>query len=301
MLNINAEGTLNAVGTSAERIIFTGQQQTPGFWDGIQFTFNHTNNVIEHAVVEYGGGGGNAEANVGVFGSEGMLTIRNTILRHSALNGFFFDREITLTMGNITSTENSRPGAINFDSLDMLDSNSDFTGNSDDRIAVEDPVADRTTAMTIPNVGVPYFLQNTGNTGVDMLLTIEPGVELQFNAGGALNVSRTGAIVAQGTAAEPITFTGAEQTKGYWNGIQVTFSSIPTVFDNTILEYGGAPSGNTYALIGYFGNDTNGSVTNSVLRSSQNHGVWLSSETTGDFTTGNTFEDIDGENVYREP
>jgi hypothetical protein len=301
MLEIEAEGTLNAVGTSSELITFTGHQQTPGFWNGIQFTFNHTNNIIEHAVVEYGGGGGNIDANVGVFGSDGMLTIRNTTLRQSELNGFYFGRGITLTMENVTSTENSRPGILSFDSLDMLDNNSAYSGNSDDRIWVANPVVDRTTSMTIQNVGIPYFLENTGNTDVDMLLTIEPGVELQFNAGGGLYVGRTGAIVAQGTAADPITFTGAEQTKGYWNGIQVTFSSIPTVFDNTILEYGGAPSGNTYALIGYFGSDTNGSVTNSVLRSSQNHGVWLHSGTTGDFTTGNTFEDIDGENVYRAP
>jgi hypothetical protein len=301
MLEIETAGTLNAVGTSSEPITFTGQQQSPGYWNGIQFTFNHTDNTIEHAVVEYGGGGGNIDANVGVFGGEGMLTLRNTTLRQSEHYGFFFDREITLAMENVTSTENNYPGIINFDSLDLLDSNSDYTGNSDDRIRVSSPIVDRTTSMTIPDVGIPYFLSNTGNTDVDMVLTIEPGVELQFNAGGGLNVSNTGAIVAQGTTAEPITFSGALETKGYWNGIQVTFSSIPTVFDNTILEYGGAPSGNTYALIGYYGAETNGSVTNSILRSSQNHGIWLYSSTTGDFTTGNTFEDIDADNVYRAP
>jgi hypothetical protein len=301
MLEIDTEGTLIAIGTSSEPITFTGEQASPGFWQGIQFTFNSTNNTLDHTIVEYGGGDGNALANVGVYGSGGMLTIRNTILRHSEHNGFYFDRNINLTMENVTSTENGRPGILQFNSLDQLDKSSVYSGNTDDRIAVFNPIADRTSSMTIPNVGLPFYLNHSSTTTVEMILTIEPGVELQFNADGGFNVRDSGAIVAEGTSAEPITFTGAEKTKGYWNGIQVSFSSIPTILDYTILEYGGAPSGNTHALIGYYGRDTNGRVTNSVLRSSQNHGIWLSTDTTGEFNSGNTFEDIDGENVYRVP
>lgn len=301
MLEIVAAGTLNAVGTSSEPITFTGQQTTAGFWNGIQFTFNHTNNIMQHTVVEYGGGGGNAEANVGVFGSDGMLTIRDSVLRNSALNGFFFGSNITLTMENVTTTGNARPGNLDFYSLGLLDKNSSYSGNTDDRLLVTNNTSSSLTSMTIPKLDVPFYFDHTTYMHVPLILTIEPGVELQFNAGGGFNVDDTGAIVAEGTSSEPITFTGAVKTKGYWNGIQVTFSSIPTTFDYTILEYGGAPSGNTEALIGYFGNDTNGSVTNSVLRSSQTNGIWLHAGMTGDFTTGNTWEDIDGDNIYYAP
>jgi fibronectin type 3 domain-containing protein len=301
MLEIDADGTLNAIGTSSEPITFTGLQATAGFWNGIQFTFNHTNNIMQHTVVEYGGGGGNAEANVGVFGSDGMLTIKDSILRNSALNGFYFGNNITLTMENVTTTGNARPGNLDFYTLGLLDKNSSYTGNSDDRLLVTNNTSSSLTSMTIPKLDVPYYFDHTTTMHVPLILTIEPGAELQFNAGGGFNVDNTGAIVAQGTAAEPITFTGAVKTKGYWNGIQVTFSSIPTLFDHTVIEYAGSPDGNTYALIGYFGADTNGSVTNSVLRSSQNHGIWLNASTTGDFTTGNTWEDIDGDDIYYAP
>jgi hypothetical protein len=91
MLEIETEGTLNAVGTNGEPITFTGLQATPGFWNGIQFYYNHTNNIMEHTIVEYGGGDADSHANVHVLGRDGMLTIRNSILRHSEGNGFNFD------------------------------------------------------------------------------------------------------------------------------------------------------------------------------------------------------------------
>jgi hypothetical protein len=163
------------------------------------------------------------------------------------------------------------------------------------------PASSDTTSVTVPNIDVPFYINGTTTMYVPMILTIEPGVELQFNAGGGFNVRDTGAIDAQGTASEPITLTGAEKSKGYWNGIQVTFSTIPTVFDHAVIEYAGAPSGNTEALIGYFGNATTGSVTNSVLRYSQTNAIWLDSGTTGDFSTGNTFEEIDGMDIYIDP
>jgi hypothetical protein len=300
MLEIETEGTLNAVGTNGEPITFTGLQATPGFWNGIQFYYNHTNNIMEYTIVEYGGGG-NYLANVGVIGRDGMLTIRNSFLRHSELNGFYFDRGITLTMENVTSTDNGRPGKLDFNSLGVLDKSSVYTGNTDDRIRVESTVETITGSMTIPNIGIPYYLERTTRTSVDMYLTIEPGVELQFNAGGGFNIRNAGAIVAQGTSAEPITFTGAEKAKGYWGGIQVRYTSIPTIFDYTVVEYAGAEGDSTEALIGYIGRDTTGSVTNTVLRSSQTNGIWLDSGTTGDFTSGNSWEDIDGDDIYYAP
>jgi hypothetical protein len=301
MLEVETEGTLNAVGTSDQPITFTGEQATPGYWHGIQFTFNHTNNIMEHTVVEYGGGGGNAEANVGVFGVDGMLTIRDSVLRHSSLHGFYFDQGITLTMQNVTSTGNERPGRLDFYSLGLLDNGSSYSGNNDDRVLVVNTNTNTASEMTIPKLDVPYYFNRTTTTHVPMVLTIESGVEIQFNSDGGFVIDDSGAINALGTEDEPIIFTGAVKTKGYWSGIQVTFSSIPTILDNTIIEYGGAPSGNTHALIGYWGDDTNGSVTNTVLRSSQTNGIWLHSGMTGDFTTGNTWEDIDGEDTYNAP
>lgn len=303
-MNVREAGTLKAIGTAEFPIYFTGLEATPGFWKGIQFTFNDNANEMDHTVVEYGGGsGGNVDANIGVFGENGRLSLRNSTLRHSASDGFEFGNAITLVMDNVISVDNNRPGTISFNDAHLLDNSSRYFGNTDDRVVlVSSNSSDLSSAQTVPNIGVPYFASENGTAQVSSALVFAPGVEIQFNSGGGLNVSRDGSITAQGNIESPIIFTGAEKTKGYWNGIQFTFSDSPNnIFDHTVVEYAGAPSGNTQALIGFFSDTTNGQVTNTVLRGSQTNALWLNDATTGDFTTGNIFEDIDGENVFIEP
>jgi hypothetical protein len=303
-LAVNASGTLKAIGTALQPITFTGLEQSAGYWTGIQFTFNNNANVMDHTIVEYGGGpNGNTEANVGVFGANGRLALTNTILRHSGKYGFEFYYGIDLTMDNVTATNNVQPGSIYFSDIGQLSSNSDYTGNSDDRLVAE--YSSSTTINTdqqVKNIGIPYYATNTTMMSVFAVLSFEPGVELQLNSGGGFNIDRNASFTAQGTAEEPIIFTGAQKVKGYWNGIQYTFSdSEANIIDHAVIEYAGADSGNTKALVGYFSKPTNGQITNTILRGSVTNGIWLDSATTGDFTTGNTFEDIDGDDIFINP
>ncbi len=57
-LDIEPGGTLRAIGTAAEPIEFTGITQTPGAWDGIQFSVYNTGraNRLEYVKLSYGGG-----------------------------------------------------------------------------------------------------------------------------------------------------------------------------------------------------------------------------------------------------
>jgi len=303
-LNIRTNGTLNAVGTPAQPITFTALQPTPGFWAGIQFTFNSTDNILDNTIVEYAGGtGSNITANVGVFSTSGRLTLRNSLLRESAGYGFSFANNINLTMENVTSTANNQPGEIAFNDVGLLDSGSDYSGNTDDRVvlAAGGTVGDFID-QTMKNISIPYFVSSNNTTSINAQLTIEPGTEIQFNSSGGLNIQTDGVLIAQGTPAQPIIFTGALQFPGYWNGIQHTFSNSPSnIIDNAVIEYAGAPSGNTQALVGYFGTNTSGNVTNTVLRGSQTNGIWIDANTAGDFTTGNSFEDIADDNIFTSP
>ncbi|MEE9333917.1 MAG: hypothetical protein V3U65_07475 [Granulosicoccaceae bacterium] len=57
-IRINNGGALSANGTATQPIVFTAQEPTPGYWEGIYFFFSPTvNNKLDHVVVEYGGGG----------------------------------------------------------------------------------------------------------------------------------------------------------------------------------------------------------------------------------------------------
>jgi hypothetical protein len=294
--DVRNDGVLIADGSEETPITFTGIEKNPGFWTGVQI-FNSTANLLNHVIIEYGGGsGGNTDGNIGVFFSDGQLTIRNTLLRHSASYGFDFDDGIELVFENVTSTNNNRPGRMDdINDVRLLDSDSDYSGNADDRIFLEG--SEIITAQTIQKLNVPYYATRQSQILVSTNLSFAPGVELQFASSGGFRVGGDGSLAIVGTAEQPVLLTGVVKTKGYWNGIQYTFSdSADNRIEHAIIEYGGAESGNTHALVGYFG-QTRGSVTNSVLRASLTNGIELNEDTVGDFVTGNVFEDIDGEDI----
>ena len=297
-LDIRDGGTLKAIGTESQPITFTAQQQSPGFWTGIQI-FTSTENEMDHTIVEYGGGpAGNTDANVGVFFQDSRLTIRNSILRHSETFGFDFSDNIDLVMDNVISTENNRPGQLSFNDVSMLGTTNSFTGNTDDRVFLTSSIS---TSQVVPNIGVPYLSTRTGTSTVSGNVSIAPGVEIQFGSNGGFNVQATGALSIVGEPGNPVILTGAQQEAGFWNGIQYTFSDSPNnVIDNAVIEFAGAPSGNTQALVGFFGQDAGGSVTNTVLRGSQTNGIEIDGNPNGVITTGNTFEDIAGENIFQD-
>jgi hypothetical protein len=75
------------------------------------------------------------------------------------------------------------------------------------------------TTWTIANS--PYVVCNSGSIAVaqGITLTIEPGVEVRFQANARLNVN--GTMAAIGTTDRPITFTGIVTTPGSWQGIGI--------------------------------------------------------------------------------
>ncbi|MCF6211192.1 MAG: hypothetical protein L3K24_11135 [Gammaproteobacteria bacterium] len=63
-LSVNESGSLKAIGTAAEPILFTGLVEMPGYWRGIRFNrSNSLDNQLDYVTVEYAGGGG-SEGNI---------------------------------------------------------------------------------------------------------------------------------------------------------------------------------------------------------------------------------------------
>lgn len=87
----------------------------------------------------------------------------------------------------------------------------------------------------------PYLV--TANLLIDthVVLTVEAGVEVRFGANLAMQVS--GALVAQGSASQPITFTAAQTTPqtGDWQGIHLT-GSVTSLLEHVVVEYAKAPA-----------------------------------------------------------
>lgn len=76
----------------------------------------------------------------------------------------------------------------------------------------------------------PYLV--TGSVMVDegTTLTIEPGVDVQFN--GPFNIYVRGVLKAEGTPAERIKFYGIEEGKGTWEGINTVNDDLPSTISN---------------------------------------------------------------------
>jgi hypothetical protein len=100
--------------------------------------------------------------------------------------------------------------------------------------------ADRTLTQACS----PYSIKNSINVNTNAILTIEAGVTLNMGTDTEIVVgsSSAGKLVANGTAANPITFTSPTAGAGDWNGIQFWGSTI-------------TGSSISYATVDYCGQD----------------------------------------------
>jgi len=81
--DITIRGTMNAIGTPANPITFTGETSTPGLWAGLNFVGTperHAMGRLAYATIEYGGYGGSPL--VGIENAD--VIFYHCILRHSA-------------------------------------------------------------------------------------------------------------------------------------------------------------------------------------------------------------------------
>ena len=112
-------GGLHAEGTATDKIVFTGLDAHAGYWCGLVFSdSNHSENLLEYAVVEYGGSGSctqmysSQKANVLVesagSGSSQFIRIRNSEIRHSAGYGVVIASETDANdiLGDNTFSDN---------------------------------------------------------------------------------------------------------------------------------------------------------------------------------------------------
>ena len=79
-------------------------------------------------------------------------------------------------------------------------------------------------------------------------VTIKPGVVLYFGQSKHLFIRNTGSLLAEGTANNPVVFTGQEKTPGYWGGIWFDENEVPSKLGHVVVEYAGYETGTDAAL-----------------------------------------------------
>lgn len=80
-LEVNNQGSLNAVGTPSEMITFRGDEDVQGFWIGLKIRSSSNNNQFHHVRIANGGDGTvGHKANIVIFG---ITSIYNSIIESS--------------------------------------------------------------------------------------------------------------------------------------------------------------------------------------------------------------------------
>lgn len=249
------KASLSAIGTSEKPVVFRGVKKEKGYWRGIMFDSNSPDNKLIHTRVE--DAGGRAFSSNGDLGAvhvyaSGQLTMENTQVTNSksyGLNATYTKASLTLT--NNTFTKNNAPAVVNPGYLDALNSTNDYKGNTSDFVEVDPYGEEITKPSTWHKINVPYRVLSNAvkHIRVRNLLTIEPGVLIEFGPETYLNIYEDGGgLKAVGTSSEPIIFTGVSKVAKAWKGIYIESKHPETEIAYAEIHYSGvdAPRGNIW-------------------------------------------------------
>lgn len=265
-LRIADAQVLEAVGTEQDPIIFTGALPVRGHWKGLLFNLNSVASHFDWVTVEYGGNTtGDADAaNIKLTGDSrgARLALSHSTIRESAGHGLWLtgSAELPTFTTNVITKNALTPVSLDVKAAGRLDTASTYTGNGKDEVLVRG--TDLTTSATWENLGVPYHLKSDLDVATGTL-TLKAGVKLVLAPEVAITISSdTGALVTEGTAANPVVFTGETQTRGAWEGIAFNRSNNAT---NQLR----------YAVIEYAGNTSSDAKAAGLLVTADSHGVQL--------------------------
>lgn len=283
---LRVEGSIKAVGTSSERIVFKGQSEVKGFWDGILIGSNSVKNELDYVDIRHTGngsfiGGGDPTS---LFLNGGRVSLKNTRLSEGKGIGIFASRNHELTAyENIeVKTHDLHPVSIHVNNLRQLDGlGSTYEDNGINTIQIYltgGSVIQVTTEQTWPAAKVPYQF-TSGTMGINAALTIAPGAEFLCPEDFRINISSTGlvgSLNAIGTADNMIRFSGVEPLQGYWTGIALGGNSVKNELSYVEVADGGNRSfvggGDALANIFIPGGNTF-KINNCLIRNSLGCGI----------------------------
>lgn len=238
---LNVSGTLVAIGTLANPIVFTGVSAAPGSWGGLSVDgtlATPAQATLTFVTLEYGGINGTYGANV--YADHAILSIDHSQVRSGGGSGLYLTYNTHFDVRTTSFTNNGLDAIrISTPAVDLLMTGLTASGNGANVVHLfgNTPLAGQ-RHWTFP--GIPYLVDGgMGNQPGDSL-TIDPGSDLIFTPAGYLSIG--GELQALGTPSAPITMTGQTQTPGAWRGIEVYGGNNPAVaqLDYVTVSYAGS-------------------------------------------------------------
>ena len=334
-VTVNLKGSIVGEGTASTPILITALDAAKP-WVSLRAIGGSVR--LAHATVEGGGDPLNTDKTYTgmLYGQPGSdpaaakdaFALKNVVVKGSKSNGIHLQAaRFSDDSGDVTVTGSAAfPVSIYPRVVGTLPSGV-YTGNTNDEILLpghglaEDIISD----TTMHERGVPYHVGDLNSSGQLRVgtssgmpvatLTIEPGVTVRFIKKGVFQIEKfggtmpaSGALIAQGTEAKPITFTSAEASPAPGDWLGLTFgaqSDARNVLDHVTIAYAGlAGSGGSgscsgsgvvkHALVISGGQPTKSFFTNSKIIHATN-GIdrgWQGAQI--DFAATNKFDDVSG-------
>jgi hypothetical protein len=309
VFNSAPKPSLNMVGTAAKPIILEGKTATAGSWQGITVTQAPSlSNQWEYVTLRHAGDGQTA----GVEITSSNVAIKNCTFSDNKGYGIALldDGTIFKAFDSNTFTNNTKSALqVFFKQAGYLDSKSSYTNNGQNYIQVEKSnfQSDITDDVTLLKLNVPYRIQKAFTIPSPRKLTIKPGVTLEFGSDTYLETGNGAALVADGTAVEPIKFVGyLANTNGVWAGLLLG-RNVETKLNYCVIDGAGSATMSTTDFNFRFERDAKAAIviqdggyresgkctiTNSSVTNSGGYGIAYSKFTKDSFTLkDNTFKD----------
>lgn len=141
------------------------------------------------------------------------------------------------------------------------------------------------TAKTIDSNSIPEVLEDLGD-GVDYIvktnitisgtkvITVKPGVKIQFEGGDAgFTISSQGALKMIGTSAKPIILEGKVATAGSWKGISIEAKNIENQWEYVTLRHAGGGTDKAGLFLSGYDNAIRISLKNCIFSDNSGYGI----------------------------
>jgi hypothetical protein len=306
------DGALIAVGKPDSTILFTSNASPAAAGDWFGFTFHDTTlptTRFSYCTIEYAGRAGE-QALLLDFGA--VVKMDHSTIRHSAGKGITFWQQgsyMAQFSDNTITACADYPFEVNPEYIREMGAGNSFTGNATGKDAITVFLGGVETSGAWRNHGVPYRIPEGHGVGIGSqtgtaVVTIEPGTVIQFGLDAYLHVGYTvsAGLIAEGTAANPITFTSAQANPqpGDWRHIYFSDTSVDAQcrLKHCVIEYGGGVVG---ALESIAIEDALPSITDCEINHSGGYGISLGGGEYPDPATlesANSFSGNAGDNVH---
>lgn len=223
-LDIHDAGSISAVGTASQPILFTGVEKVKGSWAGILVQSSSPLNKLQFVTVEYGGQEGywpnSVSGNVSTW-ANARLVINNSKLNKSFSNGLnvYHLGSANVTLNENIYRDNQIPLRINGTSLWIPSPTDDYSGNVESKVEVVFASSGIGEDRVWRKINVPYKVTGTHNLTINANLTVEPGTHIEMGQNTGININEAGSLKMVGSPTDRIVLSGVLGVKGSWHKI----------------------------------------------------------------------------------